>query len=136
MKSDLMVLHTRRIGGPAVRPEVPDGLALSPSSLGRPADLLGAIKATGQQGSLRYGFLGVMEDEARFDALRGTQPVTLHEDGRDFGAVRVLYEHSNSGYRSLGFLSTTVQHPRRKPTSTPSTPTTGVRVVACGLPPR
>ena len=114
MRSALTVLHTRRIGGPAVRPEVPDGLALSPSSLGRPADLLGAIKATGQQGSLRYGLLGVMEDEARFDALRGTEPVTLHEDGRDFGAVRVLYEHSNSGYRSLGFLSTTVQHPRRK----------------------
>ncbi len=114
MTGDLTVLHTRRIGGPAVRPDVPDGFTLSRASLGRPADLLGAVKATGQQGSLRYGLLGVMEDDARFEAVRGSESVTLHEDGRDFGAVRVLYEHANGGYRSLGFLSTAVQHPRRE----------------------
>ena len=114
MSGGLYVLHTRRMGGPAVRPEVPDGVVLSRASLNHPADLIGAVKATGQQGSLRYGFLGVSEDEARFEATRGSESVTLHEDGRDFGAVRVLYEHSNGGYRSLGFLSTAVRHPRRE----------------------
>jgi len=116
MSSDMTVLHTRRIGGPAVRPYVPDGFVIPRDSLGRPADLLGAVKATGQQGSFRYGFLGVVEDEARFDALRGAESVVLREEGRDFGAVRVLYEHSNGGYRSLGFLSTAVRHPRREAT--------------------
>ena len=114
MSGDVTVLHTRRIGGPAVPPEAPDGFTLSPASLDRPAELHGALKATGQYGSLRYGFLGVTEEEARFDAVRGTESVTLHEDGRDFGAVRLLYEHSNGGYRSLGFLSTAVSHPRRE----------------------
>ena len=114
MSGDLTALHTRRIGGPAVRPDVPEGFALSRTSVGRPADLLGAVKATGQQGSFRYGLLGVAEDEARFEAVRGTESVTLLEDGRDFGALRVLYEHSNGGYRSLGFLSTAVRHPRRE----------------------
>ncbi len=114
MTGGLSVLHTRRIGGPAVLPEVPEGFAFTRTSLGRPADLLGAVKATGQQGSLRYGFLGVVEDEARFEAVRGSESVTLHEDGRDFGAVRVLYEHSNGGYRSVGLLSTAVRHARRE----------------------
>ena len=114
MKGGLSVLHTRRMGGPAVPPEVPAGVVLSRTSVGRPAELIGAVKATGQRGSLRYGFLGVQEDEARFEAVRGSEPVTLHEDGRGFGAVRVLYEHSNGGYRSLGFLSTMVRHPRRE----------------------
>ena len=114
MSGGLYVLHTRRMGGPAVRPDVPEGVVLSRTSVGRPADLIGAVKATGQQGSFRYGFLGVAEEEARFEASRGSESVTLHEDGRNFGAVRVLYEHSNGGYRSLGFLSTAVRHPRRE----------------------
>ena len=114
MSGGVYALHTRRMGGPAVRPEVPEGVVLSRTSVGRPADLIGAVKATGQQGSFRYGFLGVAEEEARFEATRGSESVTLREDGRDFGAVRVLYEHSNGGYRSLGFLSTAVRHPRRE----------------------
>lgn len=114
MSGGLAVLHTRRIGGPAVRPETPAGLVLSRTSLDRPASLLGAVKATGQQGPVRYGFLGVREDEARFEVVRGSESATLSEEGRDFGALRVLYEHSNGGYRSLGFLSTAVRHPRRE----------------------
>ena len=114
MSGGVYALHTRRMGGPAVRPEVPEGVVLTRASDGRPADLIGAVKATGQTGSVRYGFLGVAEEEARFEATRGSESVTLREDGRDFGAVRVLYEHSNGGYRSLGFLSTAVRHPRRE----------------------
>ena len=113
MSSDVRLLHTRRIGAPAIRPDTPDDITLSPDGLRQPADLRGAVKATGQRGSLRYGFLGVMEDDARFGAFDGDTPMTLHQDGRDFGALRMLYEHSNGGYRSLGFMSTAMRHPQR-----------------------
>ena len=110
----LSLLHTRRIGAPAVRPETPEGATLLRAGLGRPADLLGAVKTTGQHGALRYGFLGVGEDDARFDAYAADgSPLTLHQDGRDFGALRMLYEHANGGYKAIGFISTAVRHPQR-----------------------
>ena len=114
--SDATLLHTRRMGAPAMRPETPDGVVLASAGLGRPADLLGAVKATGQQGSLRFGFLGVMEDDARFNAFDTNAdgaPLTLQQEGRDFGALRMLYERSEGGYRALGFLSTSMMHPQR-----------------------
>ena len=110
---EVSLLHTRRIGGPAIRPQVPDGVTLSNAGLRRPAELLGALKAAGQRGSLRYGFLGVMEDDARFDAWKGESPITLRQDGRDFGVLRVLYEHPKGGYKALGFMSTAMRHPLR-----------------------
>ena len=113
MSSDVRLLHTRRIGAPAMRPETPDDVALVTEGLGRPADLQGAVKATGQRGSLRYGFLGVMEDDARFDAFHGDEPLTIGQAGRDFGVLRMLYEHANGGYRALGFMSTAMRHPQR-----------------------
>ena len=116
MSGDVTLLHTRRIGAPAARPLVDEGVVLDGDDLRRPADLLGAVKATGQRGSWRYGFLGVMEDDAKFGAWRGDTPLTLHQDGRDFGAFRALYEHGNGGYEALGFLSTTVRHPQRTAT--------------------
>ena len=110
---DVRLLHTRRIGAPALRPDTPDGVTLAPDGLGSPADLLGALKATGQRGSLRYGFLGVMEDDARFGAFAGDVPMTIHQEGRDFGTLRMLYERANDGYRALGFMSTSMRHPAR-----------------------
>lgn len=112
-KRPVTLLHTRRIGAPPVRPDVPAGVRLASEDLHRPADLLGALKATGQQGALRYGFLGVLEDDARFTAWQGDERVTLRQDGRGFGAVRLLYEQSNGGYRALGLLSTAMRHPSR-----------------------
>ena len=111
-----VLLHTRRIGAPAMRPETPPGTTLSEDGLRNPADLLGAVKATGQHGSLRYGFLGVMEDDARFKAVQDDTPITLSQEGRDFGALRLLYERANDGYRSIGFLATAVSHPQRSAT--------------------
>ena len=111
---DANVLHTRRMGAPAVRPDVPDGYAVSRADLRRPADLLGAVKATGQRGALRYGFLGVAEADAQFDAWAADGAhLALSQAGRDFGALRMLYEHANGGYRSLGFITTSMQHPTR-----------------------
>ena len=108
------VLHTRRMGAPAVRPVAPDGYDVSSSDLARPADLLGAVKATGQRGGVRYGFLGAVEAQAKFDAWDDTGAhAVLRQEGRDFGALRVLYEHANGGYKSLGFIATSMEHPTR-----------------------
>ena len=113
---DVKLLHTRRIGAPAMRPQTDDGVVLDDDELRRPADLLGAVKATGQRGSWRYGFLGVMEDDAEFNAWEGGTRLALHQDGRDFGVFRALYEHANGGYEALGFMSTAVRHPQRNAT--------------------
>ena len=107
------LLHTRRIGAPPVRPQLAPGVRVASDELRRPADLLGALKATGQQGRLRYGFLGVLEDDARFNAWRGDEHITLRQEGRDFGALRLLYEHGNGGYRALGVFSSVMRHPTR-----------------------
>ena len=107
------LLHTRRIGAPPVAPEAPPGVRVASEDLRRPADLLGALKATGQQGRLRYGFLGVREDDARFNAWQGDEHLTLRQEGRDFGALRLLYEHGNGGYRALGVFGSVMRHPTR-----------------------
>ena len=113
---DTVLLHTRRIGAPAMRPETPEGYTLSAEDLRTPADLLGALKATGQRGSLRYGFLGVMEDDARVQAFQDDTSILLGQEGRDFGALRLLYEHANGGYKGIGVLATAVRHPQRNAT--------------------
>ena len=107
------LLHTRRIGAPPVAPEAAAGVRVANDDLRRPADLLGALKATGQRGALRYGFLGVVEDDARFSAWRGDEHITLRQEGRDFGVLRLLYEHANGGYRALGVFASTMRHPTR-----------------------
>ena len=107
----LTLLHTRRIGGPPDVPDLPPDLTVSDIELGRPSELLAAVKATGQSGRLRYGALGAFEEES---ALHGMMPngetTKFHQDGRDFGALRFLYEQSNGGYRALGWMSTATWH--------------------------
>ena len=114
MFGDVRLLHTRRIGGPARLPETAPGVSLAGSRGQRPADLLGALKATGQSGAFRYGFLGAAEDDTDFDAFRGDTPIMLRQEGRRFGAMRLLYERANGDYRALGLLTTSVQHPQRR----------------------
>lgn len=113
-KSDATLLHTRRIGAPPVRPSAPADVRLDNDDLHRPATLLGAVKATGQHGRVRYGFLGVLEDDARFDGWAGEERLVLRQEGRDFGAARLLYERSADGYAALGLLSTAMRHPTRR----------------------
>ena len=103
------LLNTRRIGGRPRSPSLPDGVSLPSRESLRVADLLGSAKATGQLGAFRYGVLGSVEDDTQFIADDGLRYESL---GRDFGAVRLIYEDSkNAAYRGLGILSTAVLHP-------------------------
>ena len=100
------LLNTRRIGGsPGIK--VPEGVSAEGAELGRPTDLLGAVKATGQVGNWRYGLLSAFEDDVRRVAARadGT-PIRLSQDGRDFGVARLLYEASGEGRWSAGYIGT------------------------------
>ena len=104
----LMIVNTRRIGGRPRLPNLPSGVSLPSRERIRPTDINGAIRTTGQVGSIRYGVLGAWEDETAF----ATNDLTLTRDGRKFGAVRVLYEDNhNAALRGLGFITTKVAHP-------------------------
>ena len=103
------LLNTRRIGGRPRSPDLPDDASLPDRQRLQVADLLGAAKATGQLGSFRYGVLGAVEDDTQFVA---DDDVRYESAGRDFGAVRLIYEDSKgAAYRGLGLLSTAVTHP-------------------------
>lgn len=104
----LAVVNTRRIGGRPSAPGLPSSVALSRREALRPADLNGAVKATGQIGRIRYGVLGAIEDDTDFTADDGN---VYTQAGRDFGTARILYEDSiNATYRGLGFVTTLVDH--------------------------
>lgn len=108
------MVNTRRIGGQARAPDNPLGATIESRDLLAPAELIGAAKATGQIGSLRYGVLTAFEKETKFDARLGDGDLNLHADGSDYGIVRLLYENTAGGaYRGLGMLSTAVSHPQR-----------------------
>ena len=108
------LLNTRRIGG-AARIDVPAGVDVQGAELGRPTDLLGAAKVTGQKGAFRYGILGAMEDDA---VLRGTvsggndagERAYVTAEGRDFGVARLLFEQTGDGRRSIGYLGTLTRY--------------------------
>ena len=112
MFRDVRLLHTRRIGAPPLAPATEPGVTLASSSR-PPAELHGAVKATGQRGAFRYGVLGAAEKDSEFDAFAGEAPITLHQDGRRFGALRLLYERAGGDYRALGMMATNVAHPQR-----------------------
>ncbi len=108
----ISLLNTRRIGG-APRVTVPNDVAVVPTDLSRPSDLLGAVKFTGQNGNLRYGTLFASEDdtEIRGTLADGTR-VGLQAQGRDFSVARLLYEDTSSGgRRSIGWMGTDISHP-------------------------
>jgi hypothetical protein len=103
------VVNTRRIGGRPRELDLPPGVSLSERDELIPADILGALKATGQIGSFRYGVLAAVEDDTDYIASDGLGYV---QDGRDFGVLRILYEDSRgAAYRGLGWVSTLVAHP-------------------------
>ena len=108
-RNKFTIVNTRRIGGRPDEPDLPPGVELPPRQELRPADLLGAAKATGQFGRMRYGVLTAFEDETVFTADDLNQ---YPQEGRDFATVRFLYEDSQyAAYRGLGFISTLVAHP-------------------------
>ena len=109
--SSARLLHTRRIGQRPIRPELPEDAAFDHEQFRQPSDLLGAAKATGQVGNLRYGVLSAFEDETTFYGRQGGERVPVTQSGRDFGVVRALWERSNGDYKGLGFMSTRLAHP-------------------------
>jgi len=109
------LVNTRRIGGPAPDPEIPLGVTIAGSELGKPTELLGAAKITGQWGGFRYGVLGASEEDTKFHGTMDDDgsPVRVTQQGRDFSVLRFLYESAENGRRSLGWISTRVAHPEK-----------------------
>ena len=105
------LVNTRRIGGiPDI--DVPDDVDVAGAELGRPTELIGAVKVTGQSGGLRYGILSAFEEDVRRIGTRNGQSVRLEQEGRDFGVARLLYETSDDGGRkSIGYIGTLVNKP-------------------------
>ncbi len=105
----LTVLNTRRIGGSAKAPDVPDTVEIPDRELGQPIELIAAVKAVGQVGKVRYGLLSASEDEAKFD---GDDGLHYYQDGSDYGVARFLFEDkgSDGSYRAIGTISTLAQH--------------------------
>ena len=111
------LVHMRRIGARPRSPDVPDDFSVDSLDLAEPSDLLGAAKVTGQSGAFRYGVLGAFEDDTEFDAVSdfpAQAGVTVESVGRDFGVIRGLWENTDRGRRSLGLISTFVDHPERE----------------------
>ncbi|MDO8907529.1 MAG: DUF5916 domain-containing protein [Pseudohongiella sp.] len=111
-QSPLTLLNTRRIGASADY-DFPQDFQYTATDRNQPSDLIGAAKATGQTGSLRYGVMIAAEDDA---ALRGlsadNQQQTIYADGKDFLIGRLLYENTSGGGRqSIGWMGTHLSHP-------------------------
>ena len=107
------LLNTRRIGGPPRHVAIPDGVDVNPVERGKPTDLLGAVKAVGSSGGLRYGVLAAFEDDVKLpgvDRATGAR-VRIEEDGRNFGVMRALYELTGDTRRSIGYMGTIVTLP-------------------------
>ena len=116
--SDGTLLNTRRIGASISSrrgsPDAIDDVSFESFDAGRPVDLLGAVKATGQRGSLRYGFLAAAEDDTEVRVYGGPSP-RVSVPGREFGVARLLYESTTGGGRqSFGWMGTVTDHPGRK----------------------
>ncbi|MDA1077183.1 MAG: DUF5916 domain-containing protein, partial [Proteobacteria bacterium] len=107
------LLNTRRIGGPPKHLTVPADVLVEPVELGKPTDLLGAVKVVGSAGGLRYGVLAAFEDEVEIPGIdkNTLQPVKLVEDGRDFGVVRAMYETVGETRKAIGYMGTLVTLP-------------------------
>jgi len=106
----ITMVNTRRIGGRAADPQFPEGYLVAQKDVVQPVDVMGAFKTTGQLGALRYGVLGAMEGQARFNAVSPTgEDVRISNEGNDYGAMRLIWENNAGGqYRALGLLSTSV----------------------------
>ena len=108
------LLNTRRIGGSVKHIEIPDYVTVSGVEQGKPTELVGAVKAVGQTGNLRYGLLTAFEKDAEWRGIwNNTQrDMILRSDGRDFGVLRALYETASDGGRnSIGYMGTIASNP-------------------------
>ena len=106
------VINTRRIGSRPTLPDIPEGASFSEKvKKTTKADLIGALKATGQFNKFRYGILAASEDNTKFLADNNQ---FYNQVGRDFGAIRLLYENTEQGdTKAFGLLSTIVTQPEQ-----------------------
>ena len=110
----ITLVNTRRIGSPALTPDIPDDVTVSDVELFQLTGLYGAFKVTGQNGPVRYGVMTAFEEDTRFHGTDSTgAEVRVEQEGRDFGVVRVSIEDTSNGLKSLGWISTAVLHPDR-----------------------
>jgi hypothetical protein len=108
------LLNTRRIGGTPRAPPNPTGAVISAGQRQQPVELAGAMKATGELGSIRYGVLAALEQETQFRAIQDGERLHLYQDGSDYGVVRMLYQDNPRGaYRGVGWISTATLHPEQ-----------------------
>ncbi len=108
--SSTTLVNTRRIGAAPDLSNYPD-VEFDSLERGRPTALLGAAKFTGQFGNWRYGVLGAIEDSvARLGMKNGVKGI-IKQDGRDFGVARLLYERTENGRWSIGYIGTVVSNP-------------------------
>ena len=108
------LLNTRRIGGAAKHVEVPEYVTVSGVEQSKPTELVGAVKAVGQSGGLRYGVLSAFEKEVEWLGTWNNtdRDMLLRTDGRDFGVARLLYEKASGGGRSsIGYMGTFASNP-------------------------
>jgi len=64
---------------------------------------------------LRYGVLAAFENDSEFAGSQALDDgsvatVNVQQSGRDFGVVRLLYENTQTGRKSIGMISTLVAH--------------------------
>ena len=105
----ISLLNTRRIGGIANQVNVPTGITPLRGERALPTDLMGAVKVTGNTGSFRYGVLGAFEDDVDLEGRTATgQRATFRADGRDFAALRGVYEQIDGSRHAVGYLGTFV----------------------------
>jgi hypothetical protein len=110
------LINTRRIGSRPLLPDV-DDFELDTVERNQPSELFGAAKVTGQSGKFRYGVLTAFEEDTLLEGELNSLPLSLIQDGREFGAARLLYEDTSTGARrGIGWLSTIVDHPESKAT--------------------
>ncbi len=105
------LVFTRRIGEVPRPRGLPDGFSANELDLITNRDLLGAAKVTGQSGEFRYGLLTAFEDDTDVRASDGNETIIVQETGRNFAAIRGLWERANGPYRGIGFLATAVDTP-------------------------
>lgn len=110
----LLLVNTRRIGAPPTAlSSIPTGFDEMQTDLLQPIDLYGAAKITGQQGSLRYGFLAAFEEDSKLRLIPEDPSDSVRRvnvDGQSFVAGRLLYEKKAADhYRAFGWLGTSVQ---------------------------
>ena len=109
-KNPLILVNTRRIGSPPPLPDI-ESFEYLDDTPNQPSELLGAAKLTGQFGNFRYGILSAFEEASFSRGIALGQTIDIKQEGRDFHALRILYERNDYGARKgIGWISTLVSH--------------------------